>query len=464
MTAAPQPKLWTATELQHATGGTMPVPFDATGISIDTRTLQPGDLFIALQAETDGHAHTAAALAKGAAGILVHDAAAIPPGAPALLVPDTLAALTALGQAARARFKGHLVAITGSVGKTTTKEMLRTVLATFGPTHASPASYNNHWGVPLTLARIPHGTRFCIAEVGMNTAGEILPLARLAAPHVAVVTTVGTAHIGRLGTLDAIAHEKSDLLRGLLPGGTAILPASGNGTSILAAAAPGPILTFGPAGDIHATTSDLGPTSSRIQAEIRGTQVHFTLDAPGAHMASNALATLAAAAALNLDPHTAAAALEAFTPGAGRGQQRHVMGGTVLLLDESYNASPPAVRAALAVLARLPARRRIAVLGDMLELGTHAEAEHTELSSDVAHATDLVYACGPLTQALFKSLPEPIQGAHAPSSAALAPIVAAALRPGDAVLVKGSLGSRMKLVVEAVERAAAPTLSPVGAA
>ena len=454
--------LWTAAELQDATGGTMRVPFDATGISIDTRTLQPGDLFIALQAETDGHAHTAAALAKGAAGILVHDAAAIPQGAPALLVSDTLAALTALGHAARTRFTGNLVAVTGSVGKTTTKEMLRTVLSAFGPTHASPASYNNHWGVPLTLARIPHGAHFCVTEIGMNTAGEILPLARLAAPHVAVVTTIGTAHIGRLGTLDAIAHEKSDLLRGLVPGGIAILPASGDGMAILRTAAPGPTLTFGPAGDIHATTTGLGPTSTLIEAEVRGTPVHVRLDAPGAHMVSNALATLAVAAALNLDPQTAAAALEGFTPGAGRGQQHRVMGGTVLLLDESYNASAPAVRAALAVLARLPARRHIAVLGDMLELGDHAEAEHMGLSSGVAQAADLVYACGPLTQALFERLPERIQGAHAPNAAALAPIVAAALRPGDAVLVKGSLGSRMKLVVDAINRVTATP--PAGAA
>ena len=461
MTPPAHKTLWTAAELQQATGGAMPVPFDATGVSIDTRTLQPGDLFIALHAETDGHAHTATALAKGAAGILVHDPAAIPPGAPALLVPDTLAALTALGHAARTRFQGRLVAITGSVGKTTTKEMLRTVLAGFGHTHASPASYNNHWGVPLTLARIPPGTRFCVIEIGMNTAGEILPLARLAAPHVAVVTTIGSAHIGRLGSLDAIAHEKSDLLRGLLPGGTAILPASGHGQAILAAAAPSPVVTFGVAGDVHTVQAAINPTSSVVLAEIRGTRVQMTLHAPGAHMVENALAALATCAALGLDPAVAAAQLGTFAPGAGRGQQRPVMDGTVTLLDESYNASAASVRAALAVLARLPAPRHVAVLGDMLELGSHAEAEHTGLASDVAQAADLVYACGPLTQALFKRLPERIQGAHALNSAALAPIVAAALRPGDAVLVKGSLGSRMKLVVDAIERMEA--LSPAGA-
>ena len=448
--------LWTAAAMQNATGGTMPIPFDATGISIDTRTLEVGDLFVALHAETDGHAYAAASLAKGAAGVMVHRADAVPPGAPALMVPDTLAALTALGAAARARFAGHLVAVTGSVGKTTTKEMLRTVLAAFGPTYASPASYNNHWGVPLTLARIPHGTQFCICEVGMNTAGEILPLARLAAPHVAVVTIIGSAHIGRLGSMDAIAREKSDLLRGLGASGIAVLPAFGEGAAILAGAAPGRTVTFGPQGDVCVATVDLGSDSSRVEAEVCGTRVRFHLHAPGAHMVSNALATLAAAAALGLDAHGAAAALENFVPGAGRGQQRRVMGGEVLLLDESYNASAPAVRAALAVLAGLPARRRIAVLGDMLELGAFAESEHTGLSSEVAQAADLVYACGPLSRALFERVPVPQRGAHAPDSATLAPLVVAALRPGDAVLVKGSLGSRMRLVVDAIERADVP--------
>ena len=461
--------LWTAADLCGATGGAMPVPFDATGVSIDTRTLQPGDLFVALQGDTDGHAHAAAALEAGAAGVLVHRAEAVPPGMPALVVPDTLAALTALGRAARARFAGRVVAVTGSVGKTTTKEMLRVALSAFGLTHASPASYNNHWGVPLTLARIPHGAAYCVCEIGMNTAGEILPLAQLAAPHAAIVTIIGSAHIGRLGSVDAIAREKADLMRGLVPGGVSVLPAAGDCMDVLRSAAPGRIVSFGAGGDVQPGAIGLGPTSSTVEAAVCGTPVRFHLAAPGAHMMANALATLAAVAALGLDPTRAAAALESFTPGAGRGQQRHLANG-VLLLDESYNASASATRAALLVLRRLPARRHIAVLGDMLELGAFGEAEHAELAGEVAHAADLVYACGPLSRALFDRIPAAQRGAHAANSTDLAPVVATALRPGDAVLVKGSLGSRMRVVVQAIEAlgergALSPApFSPAGAA
>lgn len=446
------PPLWTAAELQAATGGAMPVPFDATGISIDTRTLRPGDLFVALHGDTDGHAHAEAALARGAAGVLVHRIGGLAAGAPWLLVGDTLAALTALGLAARARFGGRLVAVTGSVGKTTTKEMLRTVLAAFGPTHAAPASYNNHWGVPLTLARIPPGAAFCVVEIGMNNAGEILPLARLSAPHVAVVTSVGSAHIGHLGSLDAIATEKASLQGGLVAGGISVLPTEGPGTGLLSEAAPGRVIGFGPNGDVRLRTLDLGPESSAVTADVRGTEIGFVLGAPGAHMASNALATLAACAALDLDPAKAAAALEAFEPFDGRGRQSRIAGGAAVLLDESYNASAPAVRAALAVLHRVPATRHLVVLGDMLELGRFAEAEHAGLAADVVATADRLFTCGPHSRALFDRVPAALRGAHATDSAALAPLVAAAVRPGDAVLVKGSLGSRMRVVVDALHQ------------
>ena len=209
--------LWTASALRDATRGRWTRPFDADGISIDTRTLKPGDLFVALVGTADGHAHIAAALAAGAAGVMAHRGDAVPEGAPALIVDDTLAGLTALGHAARARFGGQVVAVTGSVGKTTTKEMLRSALAPFGPVHAAPDSYNNHWGVPLTLARIPEDARICVVEIGMNTAGEIAPLARMARPHVAVVTTIAPAHIGRLGSIEAIAREKAAIFTGLEP-------------------------------------------------------------------------------------------------------------------------------------------------------------------------------------------------------------------------------------------------------
>src|SRR5277367_300521 len=216
--------LWSAEDLREATGGALNMPFDATGVSIDTRTLVPGDLFVALRGDTgDGHDHIHEALARGAAGVMVHRSVDVGSGA-VLLVEDTLAALARLGGYARARFTGRLVAVTGSVGKTTTKEMLRRILAAFGPTHAAVASYNNHWGVPLTLARLPPDARFCVAEIGMNHAGEIAPLARLARPHVALITTVEKAHVGHLGSIAAIAEEKAAILRGLEPDGVAVLP------------------------------------------------------------------------------------------------------------------------------------------------------------------------------------------------------------------------------------------------
>jgi UDP-N-acetylmuramoyl-tripeptide--D-alanyl-D-alanine ligase len=448
--------LWTAADLVAATHGTMTVPFDATGVSIDTRSLRPGDLFVALHGTTDGHAHAADALARGAAGVML-SRKVLPDGAPVLLVEDTLDGLTALGRAGRVRSAGKVVAVTGSVGKTTTKEMLRTVLSAFGPTHAAEASYNNHWGVPLTLARLPADAAFCVAEVGMNNPGEILPLAELVAPDVAVITTIASAHLGHMGSLEAIAEEKATLLDRLAPGGSAVLPAASPHQHVLLAHAPGPVLTFGEADSavqvLHTVFDAAGTT---VQARVAGTPVRFRLAAPGAHMVANALAALAAAHALGLDPARAAAALESFAPMAGRGQQRRIRGGEVLLLDESYNASAISVRAALDVLRLMPGDRHIAVLGDMLELGGFAEAEHAGLAPAVAHSADLLYACGPLTRSLFDRVPQALRAFHAESAETLAPVVAAAVRPGDAVLVKGSLGSRMRVVVRALEDAAAP--------
>ena len=439
-------ELWTADGLRAGTGGTFRRPFAASGVSIDTRTLQPGDLFVALRGDTDGHAFVMDALARGAAGAMVHRTDGLPDDAPLLVVDDTLAGLHALGRAGRARFTGKLLAVTGSVGKTTTKEMLRAALSAFGPTHAAEASYNNHWGVPLTLARLPADAAFCIAEIGMNHAGEIAPLARLAGPHVAIVTAVASAHIGHLGSLEAIADEKASVLQGLEPGGIAVLPSDSPFLARMAAAAPGRVITFGRTERADAQLLRIDP----VQASILGKHVEFSLAAPGEHMALNAVAALAACAALGLDVAVAAAALATFRPIAGRGMQRRVRGGDILLLDESYNASSASVRAALGVLAALPGRR-VAVLGDMLELGEFGPAEHAGLAPDVAASADLLYACGPLMRHLYNGVPARQRGAHVRDSVALAPLVAAAVRPGDAVLVKGSLGSRMRLVVTALE-------------
>ncbi len=420
--------LWTADALVAATGGTMAVPFDAAGVSIDTRTLVPGDLFVALTGTTDGHAHVADALARGAAGVLVDR----PTPGPALRVPDTFAALHALGHAGRARFTGRMVSVTGSVGKTTTKEMLRQVLTAFGTVHVAHASYNNHWGVPLTLARLPAATEFCVTEIGMNHAGEIAPLAALARPDVAVVTAIASNHIGNLGSLDAIADEKGALLTGA---GVAVVPA-GPFEARLAARAPGRVLVFGDHGDVTVMADGL---------LVGGMTLPLRLDAPGAHMRSNAAAAVAACLALGLDPAMAAAALTGFTAGAGRGARRDLAG--VTLLDESYNASAASIQAALAVLRTQPGRR-VAVLGDILELGAFADAEHARLIPFVAESTDVLYGCGPQ----MRTVCDAAGGTWAPDSTSLVPLLG--LRPGDAVLVKGSLGSRMAVIVRAMERQA----------
>jgi UDP-N-acetylmuramoyl-tripeptide--D-alanyl-D-alanine ligase len=452
--------LWTPHDLLEATGGVMDAPFAADGVSIDTRSLASDDLFVALRGESgDGHSFVADAMAKGAAGAMVHRD--LPDSSRLLLVDDTLAGLHRLGGYARVRFGGRLIAVTGSVGKTTVKEMLRTILGAFGQTHAAIASYNNHWGLPLTLARMAPGAAFCVAEIGMNHSGEIAPLANLARPHVAVITTVEKAHIGYLGSIEAIAEEKAQLLRGLEPGGVAVLPADSPLLPRLRTAAEAArVVTFGMAAGAHVRLTAIASDAdgSDVAAEVHGRAVRFRLNAPGRHMAINALAAIAGAIETTMCPPEiigrVARALEDFSPLAGRGARRpiEVPGGTALLLDESYNGNPASIRAALAVLRLQPARRRIAVLGDMLELGEAGPAEHRALAADVAAAADQVFACGPLMAELFAAVPEAVRAAHTEDSTSLAPLLARAVRPGDAILVKGSLGSRMKLVVNALEQ------------
>nr|WP_321983327.1 UDP-N-acetylmuramoyl-tripeptide--D-alanyl-D-alanine ligase [uncultured Lichenicoccus sp.] len=449
--------LWTHEALQQATGGTAGGPIAASGVSIDTRSLQPGDLFIALVGEhSDGHAHVERALRLGAGGAVVHDAAALPAGVardPSLLhVRDTRAALTDLGRFARLRFGGRVVAVTGSVGKTTTKEMLRTALSALGTTHAASASHNNHWGVPLTLARLDPRTAFCVCEIGMNHAGEIAPLAGLVRPDVAVITTIAASHIGHMGSLDAIAAEKGALVAALRPGGVAVIPTEAPGLDVVASRATAAgirVLHFGEDGDIRLLKLSLQASKTVYIADFEEVQVPVTLSAPGRHMAMNSLACLGAVHALGGDVARAAAALAEFLPGDGRGALRPLPGGAALL-DESYNASGASVRAALEVLSLLPAARRVAVLGDMLELGDFAASEHLSLVPFVRESADIVYCCGEMMTRLYKELPQDLQGASEADATMLAPRVAEAVRPGDVVLVKGSYGSRMREVVAAL--------------
>ncbi len=451
--------LWTAQELRAATAGRLDAEVAVSGISIDTRTIQPGDLFVALRDARDGHDFVAEALAKGAACALVdHAPTGVAADAPLLRVADTLSGLQALGTAARRRSQARVVGVTGSVGKTTTKEMLRLALGALGPTHAATASFNNHWGVPITLARQPRDARFAAIEMGMNNRGEIAPLTRMARPHVAIITTIGTAHIGNLGSQEAIAEEKADILLGVEPGGTAILPADSPFLPLLLARAKATglaVLTFGESAraEIQLTDYVAGPDRGTARLLMDGLPLSVHLAAPGLHLAINACATIAAVHALGGDVVAAAEALATFGAPAGRGQRVTLAlpGGEALLIDDSYNASPASIRAGLAVLAAQPAKRRIVALGDMREMGAEAPAMHADLAADVAAAADLVFCCGPLMRHLYDGLPAARQGGHLPDSAALAPVLAQAVRPGDAVLVKGSLGSRMATVIAALK-------------
>ncbi|RAI59241.1 UDP-N-acetylmuramoyl-tripeptide--D-alanyl-D-alanine ligase [Roseicella frigidaeris] len=451
--------LWTAAALRQATGGSLGSALPVSGVSIDTRTLAPGDLFVALRDVRDGHDFVAEALARGAAAAMVdRDLPGLAPDAPLLRVADTLEGLRALGAAGRARCAGRIAAVTGSVGKTGTKEMLRLLLGSLGPTHAAVASYNNHWGVPLTLARMPAGTAFAVIEIGMNNPGEILPLSRLARPHVSAVTAIGEAHIGHMGGLEAVAEEKGSIAAGLEPGGVAVLPRDSAFFDRLAAlaraAGAARVIGFGehPAAEVRlAEAGILRDGRTRALVALGGGRVEVIMPAMGLHHAANACCALAVVQALGLDARRVAPALAAYAPGAGRGAPREIAvpGGTALLIDESYNAAPPAMRAALRTLALRPGGRRIAVLGDMRELGEFSAALHAGLAPEAGKA-DLVFCCGPEMARLYALLPPARRGAHAADSAALAPIVREALRPDDVVLVKGALGSRMALVVRAL--------------
>jgi UDP-N-acetylmuramoyl-tripeptide--D-alanyl-D-alanine ligase len=453
--------LWTAEALRAATGGTLTGDPVVTGVSIDSRSVAPGDLFVALRDARDGHDFVADALARGAACALVdHDPPGVAPdAAPLLRVADTLRGLAALGAAGRARFGGKVAAVTGSVGKTGTKEMLRLLLGALGPTHVPVASYNNHWGVPLTLARLPAEAAFAVIEIGMNNPGEIAPLAALARPHVAAVTTVGEAHIGHMGGIEAIAEEKGSIVTGLVPGGTAVLPLdtpmAGRLAAIARGAGVGRVLGFGrdPAAEVRLLQAETGPEGTRAALSVLGRRIALEMPALGLHHAENACCALAVVAALGEDAARAAPALAGYAPGAGRGAPREITlsgGGTALLIDESYNAAPQAMRAALRALALRPGARRIAVLGDMRELGAFSTDLHRALAPEADAAADHVFCCGPEMAHLYGALPPGKRGAHAPDSAALAPIVKAALRPGDVLLVKGALGSRMAVVVRAL--------------
>lgn len=479
MSAVTDDPLWRGLELvAPARARVSGRPPDAvTGVSIDTRTLQPGDLFVAIKGvSSDGHDHVARAFENGAAAAIVDEAhaGALAGAGPLYVVHDTLSALEGVGLAARARTKARIAAITGSVGKTSTKEMLALVLGQAGATHASVASYNNHWGVPLTLARMPRDARFGVFEIGMNHADEITPLAAMVQPHIAIVTTIAPVHVENFPDgIEGVARAKAEIFSGVAKGGLAILNRDAPHFALLqAAAAASParfILSFGESegGEARLESVEVYPEASYVQANVLGEALRYRIGAPGRHFAQNSLAVLLAAKAMGLRLADAAQALEHFQAPTGRGQ-RHALRlpeGTLTLIDESYNANPASMRAALAVLGALPADggRRVAVLGDMLELGPEENNQHAQLAQNVENeGIDLVFAAGPRMRHLYDAL-APHRRAHwAPSAAELQPALIDALRAGDMVMVKGSNGSRMVPLVKALLQhyASAPAHSP----
>jgi UDP-N-acetylmuramoyl-tripeptide--D-alanyl-D-alanine ligase len=460
--------IWTADEMLQATGAQLAGGTfgGARGISIDSRSLQPGDVFFAIRGEArDGHDFVSMALDRGAAAAVIaaHETDRFSGKGPLLIVPDVLDALVALGKASRARTRAAIVAVTGSVGKTSTKETLRHVLAAQGPTHASVASYNNQWGVPLTLARMPRAARFGVFEIGMNHPFEILPLTDMVRPDVAIVTTVEPVHLAQFRGLEGIADAKGEIFAGLEPGGTAVInrdnPYFARLCAHAAAGRAGRIVSFGrhEAADVRLLRLGLKPDQSTIEASVLGQTLAYKLGTPGEHMALNSLSVLAAVHAIGADLALAGIAMASMSPVSGRGQRTlmYTSDGPFTLLDESYNANPASMRASLALLGQMSVGfrgRRIAVLGDMLELGPTAPQMHAALASAVsANRIDLVFASGPLMKSLWDVLPLEVRGAYADDSTALQDAVLSSVLEGDAVMVKGSLGSRMGVIVAAMK-------------
>jgi UDP-N-acetylmuramoyl-tripeptide--D-alanyl-D-alanine ligase len=460
--------LWTLGEMRKATRGesAAKASLAISGVSIDSRSLKSDEAFIALRGPNrDGHAFVAAAIDQGAAlAIVDRNFPASAHEEKLLRVDDTMVALNDLGRASRARAANtKIIAVTGSAGKTGTKEVLRLALQPSGTVHASAKSHNNHWGVPLSLANMRRDTRFGVFEAGMNHAGELIGLSKLIRPNIAIVTTVEPVHLGFFPSVEAIADAKAEIFQGLEPGGVAVLnrdnlhferlrrEAEKRGTKVLA---------FGAAkdADIRLLDTKIGEESSDVTADVMGETVTYRIGAPGRHLVQNSLAVLGSVKLAGSDLASAARALANWQAEAGRGRRSVIEGprGRIAIIDESYNANPASMRAALAILGLVPRtefRRKVAVLGDMLELGQEGANLHAGLAPAIDEsAVDIVFASGPLMGSLYEALPASRQGGYAPTPEELAPMLLAGVKAGDVVMVKGSFGSRMAPLVEALRR------------
>jgi UDP-N-acetylmuramoyl-tripeptide--D-alanyl-D-alanine ligase len=460
--------LWASEELVAAMAGRPfgTLPETVNGISIDTRSLEAGDAFFAIKGDRfDGHDFATAAMAAGA-GLMVVSEARLPSlgrlAVPMIVVDDVLAALGKAGVAARARSKAKIIAVTGSAGKTTTKEALRLGLLAVGKVHASDKSFNNHWGVPLTLARLPADADYAVFEIGMNHAGEIRPLVGMVRPHVAIVTLIAAAHLGHFRSLDEIAAAKAEIFEGIETDGHALINRDDQRFKLLdkeaRRAGVDHVWSFGENGRANIRLMHYEPTDegARVTVRIAGEEHSFRIGAPGRHIAQNVLAVLGGAYLAGADVPKVAAAMGALAAEKGRGQRHSLKarGGTITLIDESYNANPASMKAALDVLGATSlgeGGRRIAVLGDMLELGDHSARLHAALAPAMVEAgVDIALLAGPEMEALAAKLPSTMKVEHRENVAALSPLVLDTARAGDAVMVKSSNGIGSARIVEAL--------------
>lgn len=448
--------LWTSSDAVAATGGQSHSEWQATGVSIDTRSLQEGDLFVALTDQRDGHDFVVNALEKGAAAALVSKIPdGLPNDAPLLVVPDVLAALGQMAVYARERTRAKVIAVTGSMGKTGTKEMLRTAFNAVGRVHAAEKSYNNHWGVPLTLARMPVDVDYAVIEIGMNHPGEIEPLAKMTTPNAAIITNIAPVHMAAFDNLEGIAREKAAIFSGLEVNRSAIICGDTPFADLLedkAREVGARIYVFGnkPCADFRVLDTTLDNGKTHIKASVLYDEFSLSIGGEGSHLAVNAMAALAAVYTTGADLAAASQALSDWVPPQGRGARFEV--GGISVIDESYNANPLSMRAALSNLSKSLGDRRVAVLGDMLELGQEEVSFHRDLAKDASlNEIDVVHCVGPLMKNLHEALPKEKRGEYFSNSKDLLPMLLGDLKAGDVVMFKGSLGSKMGLLVDAIK-------------
>ena len=462
--------LWTGGELNQLFGSSLSPDLQITGVSIDSRTLQPGDLYVALQGVSqDGHLFVDKAVQNGAVAVLVSQEI-IGLNCPQIIVLDTLLALGEMGDFARMRSRATIIAITGSVGKTSTKEILAHVLAEFGEVSFSKASFNNHWGVPLSLARLSPTAEFGIFEVGMNHAGEIAPLVAKIQPHISLVTNVAPAHIGNMGNMQTIATEKSAIYSGLTAGGVAIIPADTEFSLFLSSVAgrysPKQMISFGidEQADICLLSYQSNDNGGVIEASIQGNIFQYTFPLRGKHFAVNSLIAWAVAISLNLDLADVCTRLETMPPIKNRGEiyELELDNKKIILIDDAYNANLTSMKAGIDVLMDYRWQhqgRRIAILGEMLELGDYASKHHAALGHYlIEREVDIVYLSGgEAMEHCFAVLPEIKQPVCVRQPLDLVPSLMRDLRNGDILLIKGSKGSRVSLIVDDLLKTAATT-------